>query len=187
MSAIDKGVDESADHLGGLVTVRSERTLPGREHVAVLFTDIVDSTAHLLEAGDQCWRDTLDTHDLLARRCARARQGRVVKSTGDGVLATFPSAGDALAAVRGLAEALVPLSLLIRAAIHVGEVELRSDGDIGGLNVHVAARLLATAGAGDIVLSDAAAGDLTEATVYVGDSELKGLPGLWAVHVAYRP
>ncbi len=105
-----------------------------------------------------------------------------MKSTGDGVLAALPSAGDALAAARALAEALAPLSLRIRAAIHVGEVELRSDGDIGGLNVHVVARLLATAGTGEIVLSEPAAGAVAEDTAYVGDAELKGVPGRWAVH-----
>jgi class 3 adenylate cyclase len=155
-----------------------------REYVAVLFTDIVDSTAHLVEAGDERWRDILDTHDRLAHRRVRAHHGRVVKSTGDGVLAAFPTAGDALAAARALAEALAPLSLRIRAAIHVGEVDLRRDGDIGGLNVHVAARLLARAGTGEIVLSAPAAGAVAEVTAYVGDAELKGVPGLWAVHTA---
>jgi len=155
-----------------------------REYVAVLFTDIVDSTAHLVEAGDKRWRDILDTHDRLALRHVRAHRGRVVKNTGDGVLAAFPSAGDALAAARALAEALAPLSLRIRAAIHVGEVELRGHGDIGGLNVHVAARLLTTACPADIVLSEAAATDVAEDTTYVGDAELKGVPGLWAVHTA---
>jgi class 3 adenylate cyclase len=180
-------VDENADHIEEFVTGRSERDLRDREYVAVLFTDIVNSTAHLVEAGDKRWRDILDTHDRLAHQCVRAHHGRVVKSTGDGILAAFPSAGDALAAARALAEALAPLSLRIRAAIHVGEVELRGDGDIGGLNVHVAARLLATAGTGDIVLSEPAAGAVAEDTAYVGDAELKGVPGLWAVHTANTP
>jgi class 3 adenylate cyclase len=164
--------------------VTGERAVRDRAHVAVLFTDIVDSTAHLVEAGDERWRDILDTHDRLAQRCVRAHHGRVVKSTGDGILATFPSAGDALAATRALAEALAPMSLRIRAAIHVGEVELRSDGDIGGLNVHVAARLLAMTGRSDIVLSGPAALAAPVDTAYVGDAELKGVPGLWPVHTA---
>ena len=155
-----------------------------RVHVAVLFTDIVDSTARLVEAGDRRWRDILDTHDRLAQRCVQVRRGRIVRSTGDGVLAAFPSAGDALAAARALGDALGPLSLQIRAAIHVGEVDLRSDGDIRGLNVHVAARLLATAGASDIVLSEPAAAAVSEPTSYTGDVELKGVPGLWGVHLA---
>ena len=122
---IGENVDESVDHIEEFVTGRSERALRDREHVAVLFTDIVDSTVHLVEAGDKLWRDILDTHDRLAHRRVRAHHGRVVKSTGDGVLAAFPSAEDALAAARALAEALSGLSLRIRAAIHVGEVELR--------------------------------------------------------------
>jgi class 3 adenylate cyclase len=186
MALIDDDLDDSADHIEELVTARSDWATRDRAYVAVLFTDIVDSTAHLVEAGDRRWRDILDAHDRLARRRVRAHHGRVVKIIGDGVLAAFPSAGDALAAARALADALAPLSLQIRAAIHVGDVELRGDGDIGGLNVHVAARLLATAGTGDIVLSGPAAGAVSEDTTYVGDVELRGLPGLWAVHTAYR-
>jgi class 3 adenylate cyclase len=162
--------------------VIGERAVRDRAYVAVLFTDIVGSTAHLVEAGDERWQDILDAHDRLAQRCVRAHHGRVVKSTGDGILATLPAAGDALAAARALADALAPMSLRIRAAIHVGEVELRSDGDIGGLNVHVAARLLALDTKSDIVLSGPAAGAVPEDTLYFGDAELKGLPGRWAVH-----
>jgi class 3 adenylate cyclase len=186
MPVIDDNVDED-DHAEEFVTGRPERAARERECVAVLFTDIVDSTAHLVEVGDQGWRDILDTHDRLAHLRVRAHHGRVVKSTGDGVLAAFPSARDALAAARALAEALAPLALQIRAAIHVGEVELRRYGDIGGLNVHVAARLLAMAGTGDIVLSELAAGAVAEDTAYVGDTELKGVPGRWAVHIAIGP
>ena len=172
-------VDDDAGAREELVTGRVVRD---RAQVAVLFTDIVDSTAHLVAAGDERWRDILDLHDRIAHRRAHAHHGRVVKSTGDGILAVFPSSGDALAAARALADALVPLSLQIRAAIHVGEVEVRGDGDIGGLNVHVAARLLATAGTGDIVLSEPAAAAVADATTYLGDAQLKGVPGLWAVH-----
>ncbi len=160
---------------------------PDRAHLAVLFTDIVDSTAHLVAAGDRRWREILDAHDHLAHRRVSAHHGRVVKSTGDGVLAAFPGAGDALAAARSFAAALAPLSLPIRAAIHVGEVDLRNDGDIGGFNVHVAARLLPLAGSGDILLSEAAAAVVGEATTHVGDVELKGVPGRWGLHVANRP
>jgi class 3 adenylate cyclase len=150
----------------------------------VLFTDIVDSTAHLVEAGDRRWRDILDMHDRLAHQRVRAHDGRVVKCIGDGVLAVFPSAADALAAARFLAEDLRMLSLRVRSAIHVGTVELRGEGDIGGLTVHVAARLLATAGPGDIVLSALAAESLGEDTTYIGEAELRGVPGRWAVHTA---
>lgn len=180
MPVIGESVDE-------LETGRPEWAARDRECIAVVFTDIVDSTVHLVEAGDKGWRDILDAHDRLAHLCVRAHRGRVVKSTGDGVLAAFPSAGDALAAARAFAEALAPLSLQIRAAIHVGEVELRRDGDIGGLTVHVAARLLAMAGTGDIVLSELAAGAVADDTAYVGDTELKGVPGRWAVHTANSP
>jgi class 3 adenylate cyclase len=187
MPVIGESIDATVDHTEEVVTGRSGRAVRDREYVAVLFTDIVDSTAHLVAAGDQRWREILDTHDRRAHQRVRDHHGRVVKSTGDGVLAAFPSADDALAAARGIAQALAPLSLRIRAAIHVGEVELRSDGDIGGLNVHVAARLLPMAGTGNIVLSEAAAEAVAEETAYVGDAELKGLPGLWPVHIANDP
>jgi len=162
----------------------SEWAAGDRDYVAVLFTDIVDSTAHLVEAGDRRWREILDMHDRLAHQRVRAHHGRVVKCIGDGVLAVLPSAEDALAAARLLTEDLSLLALRVRAAIHVGEVELRGEGDIGGLNVHVAARLLATARTGEIVLSDAAARAVAEHTTYVGDLELRGVPGRWAVHTA---
>ena len=167
--------------------VASVQTRPAarrRATVAVLFTDIVDSTARLVEAGDAGWQDILDAHDHLALVQVRAHHGRVVKSTGDGVLAAFPCAGDAVDAARALGAALIPLSLRIRSAIHLGEVELRADGDLGGLTVHVAARLLATSGVGEVVLSEPAAGALDEASTRIGEVQLKGVPGLWAVYRA---
>ena len=170
-----------------VVDEKVESAAPDRAYVAVLFTDIVDSTSHLVAAGDRRWREILDMHDRLAHQRVRAHHGRVVKCIGDGVLAVLPSADDALAAARLLAEDLAVLSLRVRAAIHVGEVEVRGDGDIGGLNVHVAARLLGTAGPADIVLSEAAAGALSdEETTYIGDLELRGVPGRWPVHSAHR-
>ncbi len=123
MPLIDENVDESAEPIEELTTGHAEPR--DREYVAVLFTDIVDSTAHLVNAGDRRWRDILDTHDRVAHMRVGEHRGRVVKSTGDGVLATFPSADEALAAARALAAALAPLSLRIRAAIHVGDVDLR--------------------------------------------------------------
>jgi len=169
-----------------LIDEHLEGAKPDRAYVAVLFTDIVDSTAHLVAAGDRRWREILDMHDRLAQQRVRAHHGRVVKGMGDGVLAVFPSAGDALVAARTLTEDLTLLSLRVRCAIHVGEVELRGGGDIGGLNVHVTARLLASARTGEIVLSGPAAAAIAEDTTYLGDLELKGVPGRWAVHAA-RP
>lgn len=97
--------------------------------------------------GDRSWRQLLDRHDRVVRAEVGRWRGAFVKSTGDGILATFDAPTRALRCAFGLAEALTGLGLRIRAAIHTGEVEMRGD-DIGGIGVHIAARALAEAGAG---------------------------------------
>ena len=112
----------------------------------VLFTDIVDSTGRAAAAGDREWRRTLDRHDEAARAEVKRWGGQLVKSTGDGILAgsTPPRA---LRSAFGLRSAARRLGLELRAAIHTGEVEVRGD-DVGGIAVHIASRVLATADPG---------------------------------------
>jgi class 3 adenylate cyclase/pimeloyl-ACP methyl ester carboxylesterase len=155
-----------------------------RDLVTLLFTDVVDSTRAVVAAGDDEWRQTLNfLDDLVAARISRAG-GRIVKQTGDGHLIEFARPGDAVDAAIAICRAAPTLGVTIRAGIHTGEIERRENGDIGGLTVHIAARVASSAGAGQVVVSRTVA-DLLGATEYPlrdhGEHELKGVPGRWAL------
>jgi class 3 adenylate cyclase len=152
----------------------------------VLFTDIVDSTARAAELGDREWRRLLDRHDQAAAAEVARWRGQLVKHTGDGVLARFDAPTRALRCAFALHGALRRLGLEIRAAIHSGEIEVRG-GDIGGIGVHIASRVLATAPAGEVVVTrtvrDLASGtDLDFRSL--GSSALRGVPGEWELFTA---
>jgi class 3 adenylate cyclase len=152
----------------------------------VLFTDIVDSTARAAELGDRGWRQLLDRHDQVSRAEVVRWHGQFVKSTGDGLLATFDAPTRALRCAFGLKEALGPLGLEIRAAIHTGEVEMR-EGDIGGIGVHIASRALSAAGAQAVVVTRTVR-DLATGTDLrfkpLGSVGLRGVPGQWELFEA---
>ncbi|MGI8928829.1 MAG: adenylate/guanylate cyclase domain-containing protein [Candidatus Limnocylindrales bacterium] len=146
---------------------------------SILFTDIVDSTARAVAQGPGRWRELVSRHNEVAERVIDAHTGRLIKTTGDGVIALFDSAERATRAAAGLGDAIKPLDIEIRSAVHTGEVELAA-GDVRGLAVHAAARMMATAKPGDVVVS-ATVRDLVDGTDLVFDDyglhELKGLPG----------
>ncbi|HEV8424116.1 MAG TPA: adenylate/guanylate cyclase domain-containing protein [Actinomycetes bacterium] len=158
------------------------RTAPtSRVLATVLFTDIVASTERAAELGDRRWRELLQVHDDLANRLVERWGGRVVKTTGDGMLATFDGPGRAIGCVVALRDQLGDIDVQVRAGLHAGEVELRGD-DVGGIAVHIASRVMATAGAGEIVVSrtvrDLVAGsDITLQDR--GSRRLKGVDGVW--------
>jgi class 3 adenylate cyclase len=147
----------------------------------VLFTDIVGSTERAAELGDRRWRELLQVHDDLAGRLVDRWGGRLVKTTGDGVLATFDGPGRALGCATALREELRGIDIEVRAGLHTGEVELR-DGDVGGIAVHIAARVMAAAGPGEVLVSrtvrDLVAGSDTVLEDR-GDHRLKGVEGAW--------
>ncbi len=152
----------------------------------VLFTDIVGSTQRAAELGDRAWRQLLDRHDAVARAEVGRWHGELVKTTGDGILATFDAPTRALRCAFGLAEALGDLGLEIRAAIHTGEVEIR-DGDIGGIGIHIASRALKEATGHAVVVTrtvrDLATGtDLSFAPL--GAVAFRGVPGQWELFQA---
>lgn len=157
---------------------------PLRSVTAVLFTDLVDSTRRAVDAGNAQWRDLLDLHDRTVRRCVRDNGGRVVKYTGDGVLALIPSATGAIDAAESIREQLGRQGLGVRAGIHIGDVDVRGE-DVSGLAVNTAARITSRAGAGETLVSEAAreaalgSHHRFEAATTV---ELKGLPGHWTLH-----
>jgi class 3 adenylate cyclase/dihydrofolate reductase len=152
----------------------------------VLFTDIVGSTEQAAALGDQGWRRLLDRHDRLARAEVERFRGRFVKSTGDGILATFDAPTRALRCAFGLNAGLGDFGLAIRSAIHTGEIEFRDD-DIGGIGVHIAARALGQAGDREVVVTrtvrDLVTGtDLTFSPL--GAVGLRGVPGEWELFAA---
>jgi class 3 adenylate cyclase len=146
----------------------------------VLFTDIVDSTRLEAAMGNSDWQELLDRHDRLARTTVDDAGGRVVKYTGDGLLALFADPAAGVRAGLSLTRALGELGLSVRAGLHSGLVELRSDGDVTGIAVNIAARVQATAGPGEVRVSDTIR-DLMLGSQYgfedSGLYELKGLDG----------
>jgi len=154
---------------------------PARVLATVLFTDIVGSTERAAELGDRRWRELLQVHDDLAGRLVDRFGGRLVKTTGDGILATFDGPGRALGCAAALREELRGIGTQIRAGLHAGEIELR-DGDVGGIAVHIAARVMATAGAGEILVTRTVR-DLVAGSDIVlqdrGSQRLKGVEGTW--------
>jgi class 3 adenylate cyclase/pimeloyl-ACP methyl ester carboxylesterase len=152
----------------------------------VLFTDIVDSTRSATMMGDQRWRRFLDDHDQLARQIIGRHRGNLVKTTGDGILATFDGPGRAVRCALTFGNAAKQIGLPLRAGLHTGEVELRGD-DIGGIAVHAAARVMGQCSPSEVwvsrVVTDLVAGaGLTFAER--GSHELKGLPGRWDLFAA---
>jgi class 3 adenylate cyclase len=150
-----------------------------RALATVLFTDIVDSTATLGRLGDTKWRDLLIEHDARLRQQLNIYRGREVKTTGDGFLAVFDSPTRAARCAIALVGAVGELDLAIRVGLHTGEVELVGD-DVRGIAVHTAARLMALAGPGEVMLSTTTAGLLEGSGLQVestGHHELKGIAG----------
>ena len=150
-----------------------------RQLATVLFTDIVDSTARLRAVGDAAWRDQLAAHNAGLREQLNVFRGREVKTTGDGLLAVFDSPTRAVRCASAMVAACDAMGLAIRVGVHTGEVEVVGD-DVRGIAVHVAARVLAAAGAGEVVLTQTTA-DLVEGSGIgledAGEHELKGIAG----------
>ena len=125
-----------------------------RQFAAVVCTDIVESTSKSLASGDVEWRRRLDTHDRITRQVIHRHQGELIKSTGDGTLATFTMPSQAVEAVIELRDELAQSGIPIRAGIHAGEIEIR-EGDISGAVVNLAARVEEAAPKGEIYATKA--------------------------------
>ena len=157
---------------------------PERVLATVLFTDIVDSTRLATEMGDRRWRELLEEHQKLVRDHLRRFEGREIKTTGDGFLAVFDGPTRAAECARAIAADMPALGIEVRAGLHTGEVELMGD-DVGGIAVHVAARIAALAGAHTVLASrtvrDLAVGSGIEFESF-GRHALKGVPDEWDVY-----
>jgi class 3 adenylate cyclase len=147
----------------------------------VMFTDIVDSTARAATLGDRAWRQVLDRHDRISQSAVADCGGRLVKGTGDGVLATFDAPVRGLRCADTLRSSLSEAGIAIRAGVHTGEVELRGD-DVAGIGVHIAARVAALARSGELLASRTVK-DLVAGSDYTfasrGLHSLKGVPEEW--------
>lgn len=157
-----------------------------RNVLTVLFTDIVGSTQHATELGDRKWCALLDRHDELVRSTLRELGGREIRSTGDGFVAVFESPVLAIETARLIGERVEAMGLAVRSGIHTGECEIRGD-DIGGIAVHVAARIADLAGPSEVLVSstvrDLAAGTDTS-FVPRGSHALRGVPRKWRIFSA---
>jgi class 3 adenylate cyclase len=159
---------------------------PERVLTTVLFTDIVDSTSRAAELGDERWRELLQAHHAAVRAQLARYGGKEVRSTGDGVFATFEGPARAIACAHRTIAAVAELGLDIRAGVHTGEVELVA-GRVEGIAVHIGARIAAEARPCELLVSsivrDLAAGSSIEFEDR-GVRELKGVPGRWQLFAA---
>jgi class 3 adenylate cyclase/pimeloyl-ACP methyl ester carboxylesterase len=149
----------------------------------VLFTDIVDSTRRAAEMGDRDWRALLDAHDVIVRAQLNRFRGREVNTSGDGFLAMFDGPQRAIRCAMAIRDAVRTLGIQVRAGLHTGECEVRGD-DIGGIGVHIGARVSALAGPNDVLVSstlrDLVIGSGLEFEDR-GAHQLKGVPGEWRI------
>jgi class 3 adenylate cyclase len=147
----------------------------------ILFTDIVGSTERAASLGDERWRALLDAHDRAVREQVRLFGGREIKSTGDGFLVSFDGPARAIRCAISIREALRALGIEVRTGLHTGECELRGD-DIGGLAVHIAARVNALAGPGQILVSSTVKDLVVGSGITFaehGEHTLRGVPEIW--------
>jgi class 3 adenylate cyclase len=170
-------VDEIAEFVTG------ERPVAEVERVltTVLFSDIVGSTATAASLGDRRWRSLLDSHDRTVRELLRQSRGKEINTTGDGFVASFDGPARAIRCAQAMLEATNGLGLQLRVGLHTGECEVRGD-DLGGLAVHIAARVGALASSGEVLVSGTVKDLVVGSGIEFddrGEHELKGVPGSW--------
>jgi class 3 adenylate cyclase len=150
----------------------------------VLFTDIVGATERAAELGDHAWRALLEEHHAAVRREIARFHGREVQTIGDGFLVTFDGPARAIRCARGAREAVRRLGLEMRAGLHTGECERMGD-DVGGIAVHIGARIAASAQPGEVLVSSTVK-DLVAGSglrfAERGIRALKGVPGDWRLY-----
>jgi class 3 adenylate cyclase len=154
---------------------------PDRVLATVLFTDIVDATQKAADLGDRRWHDLLDSHHALVRRELTRFRGREIDTAGDGFLATFDGPARAVRCARAISDSVAALGIQVRAGVHTGECEIMG-GKVGGIAVHIGARVAACAQAGEVLVSGTVK-DLVAGSGLAfrdrGVQALKGVPGEW--------
>lgn len=177
-------VDGVVAQITGFVCGSDEPPAESRVLASILMTDIDGSTAKASAIGDAAWRDLIDAHDAAAARIVARNDGVLVKSLGDGVMATFSGPSRAVAAARALQAEMAPMGLSVRAGVHTGECLRRGD-DVSGLAVTIAARILSATPGGACWVSSTVR-DLVVGSDLAfepaGVFPLKGVPGDWVLH-----
>jgi class 3 adenylate cyclase len=176
---VDAVIGEIEEFLTGARAAEDEEL--DRVLATVMFVDVVGSTERAAALGDGRWRELLESYYAVVRRELARFRGREVKTVGDGVLATFDGPARGIRAARAINAGVGPLGIEVRAGLHTGECELMGD-DVGGIAVHIGARVGALAAPGEVLVSstvkDLVAGSGIEFTDR-GIQNLKGVPGEW--------
>jgi class 3 adenylate cyclase/pimeloyl-ACP methyl ester carboxylesterase len=179
--SVEPGWRASFQEIAEFLTGHQAEVADDRVLATVLFTDIVDSTRRAAEIGDRDWHALLDAHDAVVRVQLNRFRGREVNTSGDGFLATFDGPQRAIRCAMSIRDAVQVLGIEVRAGLHTGECEVRGD-DIGGIAVHIGARVSGLAGPNDVLVSstlrDLVIGSGLEFEER-GAHELKGVPGEW--------
>jgi len=173
--------DTIADEIQEFLTGTKPVPEPDRVLATVLFTDIVGSTERAARLGDRTWRKTLDSHHILVRKELGRFRGREVKTVGDAFIATFDGPARAVRCACSIRDRVAQIGIEIRAGLHTGEIEV-TDHDIGGIAVHIAARVIAAAQPSEVLVSSTVK-DLTAGSGIGfcdrGKQVLKGVPEEW--------
>jgi class 3 adenylate cyclase len=180
---------DSFQEIAEFLTGHQAEVADDRVLATVLFTDIVDSTRRASEMGDRDWHALLDAHDVIVRAQLSRFRGREVNTSGDGFLAMFDGPQRAIRCAMAIRNAVQALGIRVRAGLHTGECEIRGD-DIGGIAVHIGARVSALAGPNDVLVSstlrDLVIGSGLEFDDR-GTHTLKGVPGEWHLFAVASP
>jgi class 3 adenylate cyclase/pimeloyl-ACP methyl ester carboxylesterase len=178
------GTEGVYDEVEEFLTGKRHPANPERVLATVLFTDVVSSTERLASVGDRRWRDVVEMHDATSRRQVERYRGRIVRTTGDGMLATFDGPARAIHCAVAVRDAVRNLGLEMRAGLHTGEIELMED-DLSGIAVHIGARVSAMARPGEVLVSRTVK-DLVAGSGLTfedrGAQVLKGVPDSWELY-----
>jgi len=180
---------QSFQEIAQFLTGHQADVADDRVLATVLFTDIVDSTRRAAEMGDRDWRALLDAHDAVVRSQLARFRGREVNTSGDGFLAMFDGPQRAIRCAMAIRDAVQTLGIEVRAGLHTGECEVRGD-DIGGIGVHIGARVSALAGPNDVLVSSTLRDLVIGSGLEFEESgvhELKGVPGEWRLFAVASP
>jgi class 3 adenylate cyclase len=173
------------DALEGFIAgLDGEQVRSSRRLATVLFTDVVGATARAAEIGDAAWRDLIAAHHVIVRRELARFSGTEIDTAGDGFFATFDGPARAVHCAKAIGSRVRDLGIEVRAGVHTGEIEA-VNGKVGGIAVHIGARIAALAGPSE-VLASSTVKDLTAGSGLVfedaGEHELKGVPDRWRLY-----
>jgi class 3 adenylate cyclase len=176
--------DAAVEEIEQFLTGTRRPAVSDRVLATVLFTDIVGSTERAAQLGDGVWRSLLERHDALVREAVARHRGRGVKSLSDGSLAVFDGPSRAISSAIAIRDGMRGLGIDVRAGLHTGECELLADGDVGGLAVHIGARISGLAGPGEVLVSGTVRDLVVGSSLTLADrgqQRLKGVPEQWRI------